>query len=49
MTKQQYKDMMTYRSWYVQGDRSVEARSANSMYHKMVRRGWIGRLKEKFK
>lgn len=41
-----YKDMMSLRAQYNQGDRSFYPRQANALYLKLVRRGWASRMKE---
>lgn len=44
-----YKDMMSLRAQYNQGDRSFYPRQANSLYARLVRKGWAKRMKERAK
>lgn len=44
-----YKDMMALRYAYTCGINTFETRQANSLYVRVVRRGWAKSLKERYK
>jgi len=44
-----YKDMMSLRAQYNKGNRSFYPRQANSLYLRLVRKGWATGMKEQAK